>query len=95
MALAPELSFLSHPLCTFGCDWEVSMLIDCGTCVARETTACDDCIVTALCGDEKVVELADDERAAIDAMSSAGLISPIRLIRRPRDDGHRASGSRS
>ena len=64
------------------------MIIDCDLCVARHTDACEDCIVTALCGPGGVLELADDERAAIDAMSDAGLVAPIRLV---IDDDRRAS----
>jgi pyrimidine operon attenuation protein/uracil phosphoribosyltransferase len=56
------------------------MIIDCDACVAQHTPACQDCIVTALCDDRSVLELAKDERAAIDAMSDAGLIAPIRLV---------------
>ncbi len=56
------------------------MIIDCGSCVARHTTACRDCLVTALLGDTGVIELGDDEHAAIDAMATAGLIAPIRLV---------------
>lgn len=67
------------------------MIIDCGTCVARRTTACDDCIVAVLCDDGGVLELDRDERTAIDAMSDAGLVAPIRLMRRD-GDVHRASG---
>ena len=56
------------------------MIIDCGTCVAQHTEACDDCIVSALVGPGGIIELANDEKAAIDAMSSVGLVSPIRLM---------------
>ncbi len=56
------------------------MIIDCGTCVAQHTNACDDCIVSALVGPAGIIELANEERAAIDAMSSVGLVSPIRLV---------------
>ena len=66
------------------------MIIDCGTCVARHTTACDDCIVAALC-DDGVLELDRSEQSAIEAMGEAGLVSPIRLVRQAPD--RRASGS--
>lgn len=56
------------------------MIIDCGSCIARDTDACDDCVVTALCGPSGILELAEAERAAIEAMSSVGLISPVRLV---------------
>lgn len=71
------------------------MRIDCDTCVARHTTACDDCIVAVLCGEGRTVDLDRDEWAAIETMSDAGLIPPIRLVppRHPRDDvDERASG---
>ena len=68
------------------------MIIDCGTCVARHTTACDDCIVAAICDEDGVVELDREERSAIASMSDVGLIAPIRLIRVDGDRGHRASG---
>ncbi len=67
------------------------MIIDCEDCVAQHTAVCRDCIVTALCGDRTVLELGRDEHAAIDAMSDAGLIAPIRLVvdrNRGRDGGH-------
>ena len=71
------------------------MRIDCDTCVARHTTACDDCIVAVLCGDHRAVELHRDEWTAIETMSDAGLIAPIRLVTsrdRSEDGGERASG---
>lgn len=71
------------------------MRIDCHTCVARHTTACDDCIVAVLCDEDRTMELDRDEWSAIETMSDAGLISPIRLVtpadREPREEG-RASG---
>lgn len=66
------------------------MIIECATCAARHTTACDDCIVSVLCGDDGTLEIDGAERAAIDAMSDAGLIAPIRLVM--LDDNERASG---
>jgi len=55
------------------------MIIDCDTCDMRHTRTCDDCIVTALLGAHGILELAEDERTAIDEMSKVGLVSPIRL----------------
>jgi hypothetical protein len=55
-----------------------------------ETDACTDCVVGALVGHNGILELADTERYAIEALSSVGLISPIRLVEyQPR---HAASG---
>ena len=56
------------------------MIIDCDTCTAVGTEACNDCIVTALSAPGAVLELSPDERAAIDTMSAVGLVSPIRLV---------------
>ena len=55
------------------------MIIDCADCRMQHSDACDDCVVTALMGPGGVLELADEERRAIDAMSNIGLVSPIRL----------------
>jgi hypothetical protein len=45
-----------------------------------ETEVCKDCVVGALVGHEGILELADTERHAIEALSRVGLISPIRLV---------------
>lgn len=67
------------------------MIIDCDDCSEQHTEACDDCIVTALIGDDAILELADAERAAIDELSRVGLVAPIRLAPLPQ----RASGAGS
>ena len=67
------------------------MIIDCDQCSMNHTPACDDCVVHALVGDSGTLTLAEEERSAIDAMSSVGLISPIRLTR--HTDRPAASGS--
>lgn len=55
--------------------------IDCGTCAVRGP-ACGDCMVTALLGpNQEVMELESDEIAALKAMTSAGLLPPLRLVR--------------
>ena len=56
------------------------MIIDCDRCVMLETDACKDCVVGALVGHNGILELADTERHAIEALSRVGLISPIRLV---------------
>ncbi len=66
------------------------MIIECGRCVMVNTEACDDCVVSALVGDGGILALAEEEARAIEAMSSVGLVSPIRLV----DRGDRAAGSR-
>jgi hypothetical protein len=59
------------------------MLIDCDTCLMRETTACRDCVVMVLFSDGPL-ELDDTERAAIDTLADAGLVPRLRLV---TDDG--------
>ena len=56
------------------------MIIDCNTCDMRETNACDDCVVSALVGDNGILELMEAEQAAIDVMSKVGLVPPIRVV---------------
>ncbi len=68
------------------------MLIDCDTCVMQHTDACDDCIVTAMLGTgDGVVELADVESVALRNLADAGIVSPLRLVR--RDGRPEATGS--
>jgi hypothetical protein len=56
------------------------MLIDCTTCVARGR-ACSDCVVTVLLNRPPLpVELDDEEQAAIEQLSDAGLVPPLRLV---------------
>lgn len=58
-----------------------TMLVDCGTCTARGP-ACGGCVVSVLLGapEDEVGHLADDERAALDAMAAGGLLPPLRLV---------------
>ena len=53
----------------------------------QHTEACSDCVVTALAGPGGILELAEDERSALDAMSQIGLIAPIRLAPRESSGG--------
>ena len=56
------------------------MLIDCNTCVARGR-ACPDCVVTMfLDGPRAAVELDAEEQRAIEQLSDAGLVPPLRLV---------------
>ncbi len=55
------------------------MLIDCDTCLMRETTACRDCVVMVLFSDGPL-ELDPDEQAAIDTLADAGLVPRLRLV---------------
>ena len=54
--------------------------IDCDECALQATDACEDCIITFLCGNEAaspvVVDLA--EVRAIKLFDTAGLVPPLR-----------------
>lgn len=56
-----------------------SVTIDCATCVARETDACDDCLVTAVLGGPPGrMELDAPAQAAVIELLVAGLVPPVR-----------------
>ncbi|MFM8529809.1 MAG: hypothetical protein ACKOD2_09070 [Ilumatobacteraceae bacterium] len=57
------------------------LLIDCGTCVARETDACGDCLVTFLCDVEPRAEAVVfdlDEIRAVRLLAKAGMVPTLR-----------------
>ena len=61
-----------------------SLTISCEDCVARETQACGDCVVTFVCGREPNDALiidADEERA-VRLLAAAGLVPALRHERR-------------
>ena len=57
--------------------------IDCDACALQATAACEDCVITFLCGTEAsspvVVDLA--EARAMRLLDDAGLVPPLRHIR--------------
>lgn len=56
-----------------------SVTIDCSTCCARGTAACDDCLVTAvLSRPPGAVELEAEEREAVERLQRAGLVPLVR-----------------
>jgi hypothetical protein len=55
------------------------MLIDCQQCAMRETSACDDCVVSCLLG-EVPVELSDDVTTALGNLAEEGLVPSLRLV---------------
>ncbi len=61
------------------------MLIDCDQCAMRETSACDDCVVTVLLG-ERPVDLGDAHQEAIRHLSDQGLVPKLRLVPTERSD---------
>lgn len=56
----------------------VSITISCDTCVMRETSACDDCIVPMLCGEPDAVIFDYEELRTLAALTKAGLTPGIR-----------------
>lgn len=64
------------------------LVIDCDTCVARSTDACDDCVVTFLCRDRPDSAVVFDlvEIRAMKVLAEAGLVPTLR---------HRAPGQAS
>jgi hypothetical protein len=55
------------------------MLIDCDHCAMKETSACEDCVVTFLIG-EHPVDLSDTQTTAVDNLAAEGLVPKLRLI---------------
>lgn len=56
------------------------LIISCDTCIMRHSAACDDCLVTALCGraDDEAVVFDMQEQRALRLLSNAGLVPTIR-----------------
>lgn len=59
---------------------EPSIVIDCQTCVARDTDACTDCMVSYLCRDEPSTAVVFDlaEWRAVRVLADAGLVPTLR-----------------
>ena len=58
--------------------------ISCDDCVAKDTSACAECVVTFICGrepDDAVIIDADEERA-VRLLAQAGLVPRLRHERR-------------
>jgi hypothetical protein len=62
-----------------------SLLIDCDRCSMRGV-GCDDCVVSVLLGGPPTLDEA--EQHAIDVLSEAGLVPPLRMVtaRSARDE---------
>ena len=56
------------------------LVISCDTCVMRHSEACDECIVTALCGrdEDEAVVFDMEEQRALRLLANAGLVPTIR-----------------
>ena len=55
------------------------MIIDCEQCAMRDTSACNDCVVTFLIG-QKPVDLTDRQSEAMDNLAAEGLVPKLRLV---------------
>ncbi len=55
------------------------MLIDCAQCAMRDTSACDDCVVTHLLG-ECPIDLSDTQAEAVANLADEGLVPKLRLV---------------
>ncbi|MGA1332836.1 MAG: hypothetical protein ACO32O_02230 [Ilumatobacteraceae bacterium] len=57
-----------------------SMLITCDTCVMRDSDACSDCLVTALCGEPEPEAVIFDyeELRTLAVLAKAGLVPRLR-----------------
>ncbi len=73
------------------------MIIDCDTCRMQSSNACDECIVPVLLHQMSgPFELAPDETIALNNLSSAGMVAPLRLVRNGDDAiGDSSSGESS
>jgi dihydroxyacid dehydratase/phosphogluconate dehydratase len=61
-----------------------TITISCGDCSMQGTAACDDCVVSFICGrqpDDAVIIDADEERA-VRLLARAGLVPRLRHQRR-------------
>jgi hypothetical protein len=60
------------------------LIIDCADCVMRGSSACEDCVVTFLCGHEggDAVVIDAAEARAVRLLSGAGLAPALRHTRK-------------
>ncbi len=58
---------------------QVSVRIDCDSCLARPL-ACHDCVVTVLLGPLPDAGFDDDAREALDVLAASGLVPPLRMV---------------
>jgi len=57
----------------------MSLVIDCGTCQVRGVF-CHDCVVTVLLGPPPELSFDDEERRALEVLTTSGLVPPLRLV---------------
>ncbi len=61
-----------------------TLVIDCDECVARDTAACADCVVTFVCdrAPDHALVVDDDEARTLRLLGEAGLVPRLRHERR-------------
>jgi hypothetical protein len=62
------------------------MLIECEQCAMRDTSACDDCVVTFLLVDGPL-DLDESEVTALSNLAGEGLVPVLRLVQTDRRAG--------
>ncbi|MGI8518115.1 MAG: hypothetical protein ACR2ME_07235 [Acidimicrobiia bacterium] len=56
------------------------MHIDCETCIADKTEACDDCVVTFVLHSGSSLDLETEEMEALELLAEEGLVPRLRLV---------------
>jgi len=60
----------------------LDVIVDCDTCDVRGV-GCEGCVVSVLLGPPDArLELAEDERVALEVLAGGGLVPPLRLVDR-------------
>ena len=56
------------------------LVISCDTCVMQKTSACDDCLMSFLCGDPHATAVVFDlaEQRAVRLLANAGMVPTLR-----------------
>ena len=56
------------------------LVISCDTCVMQKTSACDDCLMSFLCGDPHETAVVFDlaEQRAVRLLANAGMVPTLR-----------------
>ncbi len=55
------------------------MLVDCEQCAMKDTSACDDCVVSCLLG-AGPIDMSDTQEEALKNLADQGLVPRLRLI---------------
>jgi len=60
--------------------YQQPLVISCDTCVMQKTSACDDCLMSFLCGDPHETAVVFDlaEQRAVRLLANAGMVPTLR-----------------